>query len=155
MSKKSAAVAVILLLEDDEEHKKRKQRSVWAKCWLQQRHKYSHIKLLRELELNSKDDYKMNLWMSTEYFGMLLSCVEPLISKCNAVMREAIPAEERLIATLRFLATGRLLEDLIFSTAISVQALGKTIAKTHDAIFKVLREEYMKVGNLSTKNAIY
>ncbi|KAJ8888936.1 hypothetical protein PR048_008430 [Dryococelus australis] len=149
MSKKSAAVAVILLLGDDEERKKSIRRSVWAKRWLQQRRKYSHVKLLRELELNSEDDNKMYLRMSSEYFRKLLSCVEPLISKGNTVVREAIPAEDRPTATLRFLATGRSLEDLKFSTAIFVQVLGKIIPETCDAIFEVLREEYMKVRNTS------
>ncbi|KAJ8888836.1 hypothetical protein PR048_008330 [Dryococelus australis] len=121
----STTVAVILLLGDDEEHKKRKWRSVWAKHWLQQLCKYS---------LN---DYKMYLRMSSEYFGMLLWHVEPLISKRNTVIREAIPTEE----------TGRLLEDLKFSTAILVQALGKIIPETCDVIFEVLREEYIKERN--------
>jgi hypothetical protein len=41
-------------------------------------------------------------------------------------MREAITPSERLTATLRYLATGRTLEDLKFSTPIS-QALGRVI----------------------------
>lgn len=61
-------------------------------------------------------------------------------------MRESIPPEERLIATLRFLATGRCYEDLKFSTAISAQALGYIIPETCMVLFEVLRADYLKVS---------
>ncbi|XP_023718189.1 uncharacterized protein LOC111870281 [Cryptotermes secundus] len=55
-------------------------------------------------------------------------------------MRKAITPNERLTATLRYLATGRTLEDLKFSTRISPQALGRVIPETCEAIYKVLRK---------------
>jgi hypothetical protein len=60
-------------------------------------------------------------------------------------MRQAIPPEERLIATLRFLATGRSYEDLKFSTGIAAQTLGYIIPETCKVIFDVLKKEYLKV----------
>jgi len=60
-------------------------------------------------------------------------------------MRQAIHAEERLIATLRFLATGRSYEDLKFSTEIAAQTLGSIIPKTCKAIYEILKDIYMKV----------
>jgi len=60
-------------------------------------------------------------------------------------MRESISAEERLVATLRFLATGGSYEDLKFSSAISAQALEKIIPETCWAMYKVLRNEYLQV----------
>jgi hypothetical protein len=53
-------------------------------------------------------------------------------------MREAIPPKLRLIATLRYLATGRSFEDMKFSLRISPQALGKIIIGTCVAIRKGL-----------------
>lgn len=51
-------------------------------------------------------------------------------------MRQAISAEERLIVTVRYLATGRSLEDLKFSAVISSpQALGVIIPETCKAIY--------------------
>lgn len=58
-------------------------------------------------------------------------------------MRQAIPSEERLIATLRFLATGRSYEDLKFSTGIAAQTLGYIIPETCKAIFDVLKKDYL------------
>jgi hypothetical protein len=62
-------------------------------------------------------------------------------------MRKATTPNERLTATLRYLATGRTLEDLKFSTCISPQALGRVIPETCKAIYKVLRK-YCKVSKI-------
>lgn len=57
-------------------------------------------------------------------FYQLLYLVGPFIEKQNTLMRESISAEERFVATLRFLAIERSYEDLKFSSAISAKALG-------------------------------
>lgn len=62
-------------------------------------------------------------------------------------MRTAISPHERLTATLRFLATDRSYKDLEFPTIISKHSLIKIILETCKAIFKVLRNEYLKVNN--------
>ncbi|KAJ8870152.1 hypothetical protein PR048_029164 [Dryococelus australis] len=54
-------------------------------------------------------------------------------------MRKAITPNERLLATLRYLATGSTLEDLKFSCHIAPQTLGKIIRDTSEAIFKAQR----------------
>ncbi|XP_068225274.1 putative nuclease HARBI1 [Palaemon carinicauda] len=87
--------------------------------------------------------------MTDNAFRDLLSLVSPKITKKDTVMRKSIPAEERLIATLRFLATGRSLEDLKFSTGISTQALGHIISETCQAIYDALRNEYLKFPTTS------
>ena len=74
----------------------------------------------------------------------------PLIEKKNTVMRNAIPPNERLTATLRFLAAGRSYEDLKFTTIISPQALGYIVPETCEAIYKVLHKDYLKVRNFIT-----
>lgn len=135
------AVALVWCVDDEEKRKKRK----WSKQWLLERRKYSHINLLRHLETNEPSDFKNYLRMENHLFHQLLNLVRPHIEKQNTVMRESISAEERLVATLRFLATGRSYEDLKFSSAISAQALGKIIPETCWAIYKVLRNEYLQV----------
>ena len=44
--------------------------------------------------------------MSKQEFDNLLMLVEPLISKQHTKLREPVSAEERLMITLRYLATG-------------------------------------------------
>ena len=101
--------------------------------------------LIQELKENNPDDFKNYLRMSDEIFEELHATIAPLIEKQNTKMRNAISSELRLIATLRFLATGRSLEDLKFSTVASPQALGSIVFETCTAIWHALRVQYMKV----------
>ncbi|XP_077344185.1 uncharacterized protein LOC143988458 [Lithobates pipiens] len=59
-------------------------------------------------------------------------------------MRLAITPKQRLIATLWYLATGRSLQDLKFTTGISPQALGLIILDTCSAIIQVLQKDYIR-----------
>lgn len=134
-----ASAAIYVLTKD------KKKRSKWVKDWKLNRHKFSDITLLRELEEHNPDDYKNYLRMDSKDFQFLLELIGPKISKQDTVMRAAISAEERLIATLRFLATGRSYEDLKFNTCISAPSLSFIIPETCKAIFEALKIDYMKV----------
>ncbi|KAM4019359.1 uncharacterized protein ACNLHF_000061 [Anomaloglossus baeobatrachus] len=56
-------------------------------------------------------------------------------------MRAAVPPDERLVVTLRFLATGRSLQDLHFSAAVSRSLLSVIIPETCNAIVRSLRSD--------------
>lgn len=84
--------------------------------------------------------------MDEDTYIELLNLVTPLIKKQDTVMRKAITPHERLSTTLRFLATGRCMEDLKYSVAISLQALGQIIPETCTAICKVLWRDHLKVN---------
>lgn len=127
---------------------RKKKRRAWSKTWLLQRAKYGDMKLLKELKRNEPDDFKNYLRMSADVFDKLLKLVGPYIQKQNTQMRDSIPAEERLIVTLRFLATGRSYECLKFSSGISPQSLGRIIPETCRVIYEVLQKEYMKVSTI-------
>ncbi|XP_041422068.1 protein ANTAGONIST OF LIKE HETEROCHROMATIN PROTEIN 1-like [Xenopus laevis] len=137
------AALAILLLTSIKQKKKRK-RSIWSKQWLLHRHKFSHMGLLKELKENNPDDFRNYLRMSDSNFEHLFEAIRPAITKQNTCMRQAISPEQRLIATLRYLATGRTLEDLKFSTGISAQSLGRIIPETCNAIIEAMKAEYLK-----------
>jgi len=59
-------------------------------------------------------------------------------------MREAIPANERLIATLYSLATGISYERMQFVVGIAAQTLGQIIPETCATIFNRLKSEYLR-----------
>ncbi|KAJ8970712.1 hypothetical protein NQ314_001059 [Rhamnusium bicolor] len=101
--------------------------------------------MFAELRSSGSEDLNNYLRMSEESFQLLLNLVKPFITKQNTRMRSAISAEEKLIATLRFLATGRSFEDMKFTTMISPQALGVMIPHTCKMIYKVLKKEYLQV----------
>lgn len=85
------------------------------KEWLRNRDSYSDINLLNYLRVSEPSDFKNYLRMNDDIFNHLLDFVRPLITKQNTMMRHAVPAEQRLIAPLRFLATSRGFENLKFS----------------------------------------
>ena len=60
-------------------------------------------------------------------------------------MRDAIPPAVRLEATLRFLITGMPYVQLQYHTRISNQRLSKIIPEVCDAIYAVLKDDYLKV----------
>ena len=80
--------------------------------------------LFREIQENNPDDFRNFLRMMDPVLHSLLDIVAPYITRQDTVMRQAITAKQRLIATLRYLATGRSLQDLMFSTGISPRLLG-------------------------------
>lgn len=121
-----------------------KRRRCWVKTWMD-RNRYGHMPLLHELCDNFPMDFRNYLRMDFASFRILLDLVSPIISKQDTKMRESISAEERLITTLRYLATGRSFEDLKFSTGISSPSLCKIIPETCKAIYEVLRKTYLKV----------
>ncbi|XP_069618541.1 uncharacterized protein [Ranitomeya imitator] len=128
-----------------ERRSKRKHR-MWTREWLQKRSDLSHMQLVRELQEKNPHDFRNYLRMSEESFKHLLERITPLIQRKDTAMRDAIPADERLAVTLRFLATGRSLQYLHFSSAISRPLLSVLIPETCNAIFHSLRS-YMQFPN--------
>ncbi len=57
--------------------------------------------------------------MTSSDFQFLLEKIEPKIRKQSTNMREAIPVQERLAVTLRFLASGDSFKSLAFLFKIS------------------------------------
>ncbi|PIO06783.1 hypothetical protein AB205_0158390 [Aquarana catesbeiana] len=119
-------------------------RSSWTKNWLLQRDQFCHMPLLRVIHENNPDDFRNFLRITDPVFHRLLAKLTPYISRQDTCMRQAITPEQRFVATLRYLATGRSLQDLKFSTGISPQALGIIIPETCSAIIQVLQKEYVK-----------
>lgn len=63
-------------------------------------------------------------------------------------MRDAISAEERLVITLRFLATGDSYGSLMFLFKRSRSSICNIIPEVCNAIYKALKDEFLKVGFL-------
>ncbi|KAM4038469.1 LOW QUALITY PROTEIN: putative nuclease HARBI1 [Anomaloglossus baeobatrachus] len=113
---------------------------IWARQWLLQRERYTHMHLVRDLQENNPKDFHNYLRMSEESFNLLHQRVAPYITRKNTVMRAAVPSADRLSVTLRFLATGRSLTDLQYASAISLSLLSTLIPETCQAIIDSLRD---------------
>lgn len=124
---------------------KKRARRVWVKTYRQ----FGHLPLIQELRDKYPSDFKNYLRMDDPTFHILLGKVKNKIRKQNTVMRESITPEARLVATLRYLATGQSFEELKFSTGISAPSLSKIIPDTCRAIFESLKLDYLKVSRFT------
>lgn len=76
-----------------------------VKPWILKRPKKALLELEKDL-IEDTDDYLSCLRMDKKTFEQLLRDVAPLIRKKDTLMRQSISPRERLIVTLRYLATG-------------------------------------------------
>ena len=88
-------------------------RKVWVKPWLTRKNKLGvDNTLVQEFRLEDEDEYKRFLRMMPDNFNELLKLIETDIQKQNTHLRDGIPAEIKLAAMPRFLATGSNYADL-------------------------------------------
>ncbi|XP_069616348.1 uncharacterized protein [Ranitomeya imitator] len=83
--------------------------------------------------------------MSQDPFRDLLARVQGTIRRQDTQLRRAIPPEERLLVTLRFLATGESLSSLHFQYRLGISTLSGIVADTCRALWNVLRDEFIPV----------
>lgn len=104
-----------------------------------------HHNLLRELQIEDTKSYKNYLRMDEDTFKFVASKVAPFISRQSTHLRNPISVEERLMVTLRFLATGESYVNLQYSTRIPQCTLSGLIPETCEAIYCALKDEFLKV----------
>ena len=69
-----------------------------------------------------------------QLFNELLKNITLYSTTKNTVMSDSLSLEERLALTLRFLATGRALEDMKFSVTISPSAISQAVIEKCEAL---------------------
>ena len=88
----------------------RRNRRVWVKQWILNREAQGAFhQLMQELRVLDTSSYRNFVRMDVTTFEELLKMVGPRIAHQDTVMRKAISAGERLAVTLRFLASGMLI----------------------------------------------
>ncbi|KAL4103917.1 hypothetical protein QTP88_019234 [Uroleucon formosanum] len=116
---------------------------------------YSGTMLLNDLQKEDGDHFKQCCRMSYETFNQLLTLVEPKIRKEDTKFRKAIPSNERLALTLRYLASGDSFASLSLVFKISKSSISHIIPEVCTAIIEVLQdyiqipktqEEWLSVG---------
>nr|CAH7722234.1 unnamed protein product [Callosobruchus chinensis] len=79
--------------------------------------------------------------MTAEDFERLIILVGPKISKMDTKFRKAIPVQDRLAITLRFLATGDSFTSLQYLFNASKQRISIIIEETCNALIQALKEQ--------------
>ena len=84
-----------------------KKKKHWVRPFIARRNEMGASRALcEELAAQDPKTFKKMMRMNDEKFDELLRLVEPLITKQDTILRDAIPAITRLQATLFYLATG-------------------------------------------------
>jgi len=84
--------------------------------------------------------------MSSSDFEYILNKIGPDITKQDTNMRKAIPAQERLAITLRFLASGDSFVSLSYLFKVSNQCISTIVKEVCDALIKKFKDK-IKVSN--------
>ena len=81
--------------------------------------------------------------MSPERFEHLLGLAGPLVQKKDTNLRKTIPAAERLMSTMRFLASGDSQVFLSYLFGMGKKSVSHIVSETSEAIIQALLQDYM------------
>lgn len=128
---------------------KRMPPNIWVREWLEKRStEGAYAKLLKELRNGDHGERRLYhdfIRMSGENFDYLLRLITPLIQKSDTRMRKTISVGERLALTLHYLSTGQSFHSLQYLFRIAQCTISKIIPEVLDAIWTVLKNEYIRV----------
>ncbi|XP_067636573.1 putative nuclease HARBI1 [Eurosta solidaginis] len=125
---------------------KKAKRKYWAHPYIQKNVNCRLFVCAKEL---SHDDIKFRTFyrMSKATFKDLVMLVGASIQKENTNMRESVPPEERLMVTLRYLATGCTFNALALYFQRGERTIGVIVEETTKAIWNSLKDCYMTLPN--------
>ena len=119
-----------------ENKRRKKKRQFWVRDIFLQRDDFRIFNISHQKLKYNREYYYRYLRMSTERFSHLLSLVQERVSKKDFEERfrfqKSIFTEERLILTLRFLASGENQQSLSFSFRIGRQSVSRQQQKHTD-----------------------
>lgn len=85
-----------------------KKKACWVRKWVDRRNALgASSTLVNELRLEDAQQFKNFIRMSAVQFELVLNLVKHDIVKQDTKLRDAIPVHDRLMVTLRFLASGK------------------------------------------------
>ncbi|XP_067946400.1 putative nuclease HARBI1 [Watersipora subatra] len=155
----AAALTVCMMEEEEQNHSDRRKNRTWTGPITSSRQNngayYATVPLLIHDDDDNDDDdsglpsnrvgtFRNYFRMTRKQFDMILKKVEPLIAKENTALRVSISAEQRLMVTLRYLATGTSMTQLHYDWCISVASLSAIIPETCHAIYTSLCADYLR-----------
>ena len=143
LDKETAAAVVVLMVAIKKKKRRIRKRSSWVKPWLSIRVKLGvYDTLMLELRLEDESECQKFLRMTPQNFDEILKLIEGEITKSNTNMRDSIPANVKLAATIRFLATGDSYTDLQYQFKVHASTLSRFIPEVCDVIYRKLRRIY-------------
>ncbi|KAL7401888.1 hypothetical protein ABVT39_005941 [Epinephelus coioides] len=128
----------LLLVEEERKTRRvkiRRNRTKWVKSWTLQRQAHGAFpNLCRELETNATSVFKNFVQLFPVQFHVLKELVSPIIQRQNTNCQDCISVGERLMITLRFLATDLKLGETQASTKHMAEQIQISFQSLMDAI---------------------
>ena len=97
------------------------------------------------MRLGDSESFYRYFHMTPQRFSHLLSLVVPYIQRQDTRFRQAIPPDERLAITLRYLVTGDSMQTISFSYRVGYSTVSGIIDSTCDALWNVLLPQCVHV----------
>ncbi|XP_011858800.1 PREDICTED: uncharacterized protein LOC105556330, partial [Vollenhovia emeryi] len=145
--KKISAILMFLVLKSqyEKENKILPEKRMWIKSWKTRRKQQGCFhNLFMELQLEDPEKYRRCLRMTADIFEDLVEKLSLLIKRQDTHLRESISPAERLVVTLRHLATGETQESLSYSFRLGQSTISGIIKDTCRALISVLQEKHLK-----------
>ena len=99
--------AAICVMYHTLKKQKTKRKKCWVRKWIQRRQEMGACStLVNELKLEDSQQFINFVRMSASQVEQIINLIGDKISKKDTRMRCAIPVKDRVIVTLRFLASG-------------------------------------------------
>uniref|UniRef100_A0A8C5PAK4 DDE Tnp4 domain-containing protein n=1 Tax=Leptobrachium leishanense TaxID=445787 RepID=A0A8C5PAK4_9ANUR len=122
--------------------KRKRKRRTWVHQINTARPTHGHfVTLYRPLRARDPVKFLNYMRMSIPSFDELLSRVREPLTKRDTNMRAAIPPEEMLVITLRYLASGCSLKDLHYNFRIGRSTAGEIVRKVCQTIWETMKEQ--------------
>ena len=143
----AAFISLALALDDDEKIKRGPTRK-----WIQRREEEGlYANLVQELMVEDTRTYKEMMRMNYDCFKHILQLIEPYITLQNSGVsgQRVVTAAERLVLTIRFLATGETFSSLSLQFRISERAISYIVDSVSKATVSYIGKEYIKLPSCS------
>ena len=153
LKRKIAVVSVLNELNDDSDDEAVVRRPRGPdRTWIRERkNKGAYCNIFKELELTDSEGFRRFMRMDVGTFNDLVNIIGQDITKKDTTMRTAIPPQERLALTLRFLATGETFRSLEFFFRISRKAISYIVVEVVTAIYDNLAKEFLALPSTAAE----
>ncbi|XP_058122877.1 uncharacterized protein LOC131293855 [Anopheles ziemanni] len=138
-----------LSTQNSQQRNRQRNRRIVRRWWMRPiffRRQEDGNRLLDNIVAEQANETMINfLRMKKEDFDVLLDMIRPEINRMNTNMRDSITAQERLLITLRYLATGETFSSLQYLFRVSRSSISNIVKETCSCLTKALRS-YVKIA---------
>ncbi|XP_002162517.3 uncharacterized protein LOC100197499 [Hydra vulgaris] len=141
-------MAVILLILKRRKRIKKRKHQFWVRELFKKRvQQGAFSSLVKEMKLFDKEFFYRYLRMSPDRLEHLLSLIGSSLTKKYCPSRDSICPSQRLIITIRYLATGESQQTQSFYFRVGRATVCHIIEETCCAIWKVLKKVFLRAPN--------